>query len=40
MFSLTCVVDNHTTSPDLKGEHGLSFWIESTDGVEIGRAHV
>ncbi len=35
MFSLTCVVDNHTTSPDLKGEHGLSFWIESTDGVVL-----
>lgn len=35
MFSLTCVVDNHTTSPDLKGEHGLSFWIESTGGVVL-----
>lgn len=35
MFTLTCVVDNHTTSPDLKGEHGLSFWIESTGGVVL-----
>jgi 7,8-dihydropterin-6-yl-methyl-4-(beta-D-ribofuranosyl)aminobenzene 5'-phosphate synthase len=35
MFSLTCVVDNHTTSPDLIAEHGLSFWIESADGVVL-----
>lgn len=35
MFSLTCVVDNETTSPVLKREHGLSFWIESADGVVL-----
>ncbi len=33
MLNLTCVVDHETLSPGLKGEHGLSFWIESGDRV-------
>ena len=35
MFSLTCVVDNEKASPALISEHGLSFWIESADGVVL-----
>lgn len=35
MLKLTCVVDHVTLSPLLKGEHGLSMWIECGEQVVL-----
>jgi len=35
MLKVTCVVDHETLSPGLKGEHGLSLWLESGERVVL-----
>jgi 7,8-dihydropterin-6-yl-methyl-4-(beta-D-ribofuranosyl)aminobenzene 5'-phosphate synthase len=32
MKKITCIVDNNVQRSSLKGEHGLSFWIETDQG--------
>ena len=36
MIKITCVVDNNAKeNTELRSEHGLSFWIETEDGILI-----